>query len=74
MGKACIRFKKVDDLALDVLGQTIARVTVEKFIAFYEKAMRAGEESKSERAKPARKKTAGAPKSKPTGKRAAAAR
>ena len=32
MGKACVRFKKVEDLALDVIGQTIKRVTAKKYI------------------------------------------
>lgn len=38
MGKSCIRFKTADDLPLDVIGETIAKVSVEKFIEFYEKA------------------------------------
>lgn len=36
MGKACIRFKKVDDLALDVIGEAIARQPARKYIAHYE--------------------------------------
>lgn len=32
MGKSCIRFKKLDDLPLDVIGQVIARVPVEEYI------------------------------------------
>ena len=32
MGKACVRFRKVEDLPLDVIGQVIARVPVEKYI------------------------------------------
>lgn len=40
MGKACIRFKKVEDLPLEVLGQAIARVPVKDFIAFYESAIK----------------------------------
>jgi hypothetical protein len=28
MGKGCVRFKKLDDLALDVVGCTVARVSV----------------------------------------------
>jgi hypothetical protein len=36
MGKACIRFKKVDDLALDVIGELIAEVPVDDFVAYYE--------------------------------------
>jgi hypothetical protein len=40
MGKSCLRFKKLDDLPLEVIGQLVARVTPEKYIAFY-KASRA---------------------------------
>jgi uncharacterized protein YdhG (YjbR/CyaY superfamily) len=36
MGKACIRFKRATELALDVIGETFARVTVEKFVEHYE--------------------------------------
>src|ERR1041385_4733790 len=35
MGKACLRFKKLDDLPLDVIGQAIARTPVDKYIAAY---------------------------------------
>jgi len=36
MGKSCIRFKKVEDLALDVIGKAVGRVTAKEFIANYE--------------------------------------
>ncbi len=36
MGKACLRFKKIDDLALDVIGRAIARVPAAKYVAAYE--------------------------------------
>ncbi len=36
MGKSCIRFKKVEDLALDVIGKEISKVSVDKFITVYE--------------------------------------
>jgi len=42
MGKSCIRFKKPEDLALDVTGEAIRRVSARKFIAFYELATGAG--------------------------------
>lgn len=32
MGKACVRFRHLEDLPLDVIGQMIARVPVEKYI------------------------------------------
>ena len=38
MGKACVRFKSIDDLPLDLIGETIARTPVDDFIALYEKA------------------------------------
>jgi hypothetical protein len=40
MGKSCIRFKKLDDLALDVIGEAIKRMPVDKYIEYYESAMR----------------------------------
>jgi len=38
MGKSCLRFRKVDDLALDLLGEAIARTSVDDFIAIYERS------------------------------------
>ena len=35
MGKACVRFKKVEDLALDVIGEAIRRVPAKAYIALY---------------------------------------
>lgn len=43
MGKSCIRFKKLDDLPLDVIGETVASVTLEDYIADYEKARGGGQ-------------------------------
>jgi len=37
-GKSCVRFKKLEDLPLDVIGQAIARVPVDKYIQTYVKA------------------------------------
>jgi hypothetical protein len=38
MGKSCVRFKRLDDLALDVVGEAIARTSVDDFIAVYERS------------------------------------
>lgn len=38
MGKSCVRFKKLDDLALDVIGEAIRRVPARKYIEFIESA------------------------------------
>jgi hypothetical protein len=32
MGKACVRFRKLEDLPLEVIGKAIARVPVEKYV------------------------------------------
>jgi hypothetical protein len=39
MGKACVRFKKLEDLALDVIGEAIRRVPAKKYVAFCESAV-----------------------------------
>jgi hypothetical protein len=38
MGKSCLRFKRLDDLALDVVGEAIARTSVDDFLAAYERS------------------------------------
>ncbi len=40
MGKSCIRFKKLDDLPLDIIGEAIRRVPADKFIEYYEHAVK----------------------------------
>jgi hypothetical protein len=41
MGKACVRFKKLEDVPLDVIGQVIARTPVKNYIAAIEKRLAA---------------------------------
>ena len=36
MGKSCVRFKKAEDLALDVIGEAIGRVPVKKYLDHYQ--------------------------------------
>jgi uncharacterized protein YdhG (YjbR/CyaY superfamily) len=36
VGKSCVRFRKVDDLPLDVIGNAIGSLSVDDFIAQYE--------------------------------------
>ena len=38
MGKGCVRFKSLEDLALDMVGRTVARVPVEEHMANYRAA------------------------------------
>lgn len=56
MGKSCIRFKKLDDLALDVLGEAIRRVPAAAFIAHYEEAIKNAGKKPASAAKSAAKK------------------
>ena len=39
MGKSCVRFKKLEDVALDVLAKLTRRCSVEKYIELYEKQL-----------------------------------
>jgi hypothetical protein len=38
MGKCCVRFKKLEDVALDVIGEAIRRMPAKVYIAYYTKA------------------------------------
>ncbi len=40
MGKSCVRFKNLEDLPLDLIGQAIARTTVAQFVERYEASRR----------------------------------
>ena len=51
MGKSCVRFKKLEDVPLDVVGQVVARVPVEKYIDRIEKILSSTTKGKAKRAK-----------------------
>ena len=38
MGKSCVRFKRVDDLALDAIAESIASITPDAYIEIYERS------------------------------------
>ena len=38
MGKSCVRFKTLDELPLDIVGEAVARIPVAGFVAGYESA------------------------------------
>jgi hypothetical protein len=44
MGKACIRFKRIEDLPLELIGEAVRRVPVKTYIEFYESARKMVEE------------------------------
>lgn len=40
MGKSCIRFKHIDDIPFDLIGDLMKKMTVQQWIETYEKAFR----------------------------------
>jgi hypothetical protein len=55
MGKSCVRFKKLDDLALDVIGKTIAQVSARKYIEVCERALNSRQKAPAKKAAAPRK-------------------
>ncbi len=49
IGKCCVRFRKLEDLPLDVVGRLIASVPVDKFIEWYEESRDSGGMSRTPR-------------------------
>ncbi len=47
MGKSCVRFRKLEDLPLDLIGETVARTPMEEWIAVYEASRPAKRRNKS---------------------------
>ncbi|MGI9471808.1 MAG: DUF1801 domain-containing protein [Rubripirellula sp.] len=47
MGKSCVRFKKLDDVPLDVVGAAIRRVSVEEFVEIYESSIKPSAKKKN---------------------------
>ena len=43
MGKSCVRFRRVDDIPLEVIGKAIARTDVDSLLRQYQAALRSGE-------------------------------
>lgn len=59
MGKSCIRFKKIEDVPLEVVGRAIKRATLKRFVEHYERNILTMNKAAAERAE-ARKKAGGA--------------
>lgn len=41
MGQACVRFKRLEDLPLDVIGETVASIPLEAYIEFVDRTLKA---------------------------------
>ena len=50
IGKACIRFKKLEDLPLDLVGEAIAHGSVDGYIEIYESARNRGGKGQKQKA------------------------
>lgn len=63
MGKCCIRFKKVDDLALEVIGDTLRSCPAKVYVAYCEKALsgRVTAQGNAAQRRPAKRGAAGGP-------------
>ncbi len=66
MGKSCIRFKRLEDVPLDVLGEAIRRVSAAEHVAFYLASLGAPRPVGKPAAKPAAKSAAKAAVKAPT--------
>ncbi len=51
MGKCCVRFKKLEDVPLEVVGESIRRMPAKKFIEQYENGLQAFSKPKAKKAK-----------------------
>jgi uncharacterized protein YdhG (YjbR/CyaY superfamily) len=51
MGQGCLRFKKFEDLALDVVEKTIAKLPVKEYVAGYQKTREGMAKGKAKKAK-----------------------
>jgi hypothetical protein len=61
MGKSCIRFKKLEDVALEVIGEAFKRVPASSYIATYERVLKRPDQGGMKRSAPKKpaKKVAG---------------
>lgn len=39
MGKACVRFKKLEDVPLDLIGELVTKLSPQKWVEVYERAL-----------------------------------
>jgi hypothetical protein len=42
MGKSCIRFKKMEDIPFELLGELLSKVSIQEWITTYESAFNKG--------------------------------
>lgn len=47
MGKSCVRFRRMDEVPLDIIGETIARADIDSFTAFFVEARGSARKTRS---------------------------
>jgi hypothetical protein len=62
MGKSCVRFQKLEDLALNVIGATVRSFPARKFIDYYESVIQGSRRRSARSAKSSTAKSARPPK------------
>ncbi len=60
MGKCCVRFKKIEDVPLELIGEVVKRMPAKKYIRHYQDSLSATKAARAAR-KPAANKTAAKP-------------
>lgn len=55
VGKSCVRFKKIDDVPLDVLADAVRKMTLERFLGIYESAVNAQQGARAAKKAPTKK-------------------
>lgn len=68
MGKSCLRFKRLDDLALDVIGDALRKISVQDHIDYYETMRNAPRERPAVKKKTVKKAARKSTKIKKTGR------
>ncbi|MFZ2873725.1 MAG: hypothetical protein WAZ94_04510 [Phycisphaerales bacterium] len=74
MGKCCIRFKRVEDLAPDVIGGAIRRLPAQAYIEFYEQALAGSSKTGAKKLAAAKEKAAAGGRAASEARRAAPAK
>lgn len=48
-GRACLRFKKLDDIALDVIGESVRRIPAQRYLERYQQVLASSKSSRKKK-------------------------
>lgn len=69
MGKACVRFKRFEDIAFDALGAALAALSVDRYIERYEASRPAAKKPNARKPEEAKRTAGGAPAARKTARK-----